>query len=73
MVRVSANMKIMVANRCRIRSVLGVRTGLGIGLGSVTGRCSVMVRVGDTVSIRVWIGFRIDLVWVWVRTFWLCS
>lgn len=66
-------MKIMVANRCRIRSVLGVRTGLGIGLGSVTGRFSVMDRVRDTVSIRVWIGFRTDLVWVWVRTFWLCS
>lgn len=73
MVRVSANMKIMVANRCRIRSVLGVRTRLRIGLGLVTGRFSVMVRVRDTVSIRVWIGFRTDLVWVWVRTFWLCS
>lgn len=50
-------MKIMVANRCKIRS------GLGIGLGSVTGRFSVTVivrnRVRDTVSIRVWID------WVW--------
>lgn len=53
----------MVVNRCKIRSVLGVRTGLGIGLGSVTGRFSVTVivrnRVRDTVSIRVWID------WVW--------
>lgn len=63
-------MKIMVANRCKIRSVLGVRT---VGLGLVTGRFSVMVRVRDTVrdtvSIRVSIGFRTDLVRVWVRTF----
>lgn len=67
-------MKIMVANGYRIQSVLGVRTGLGIGLESVTGSFSVTVRVRNRVrDIRVQIGFRTDLVRIWVRTFWLCS
>lgn len=48
--------------------------GLGIGLESVTGSFSVRVRVRDRVrDIRVQIGFRTDLVRIWVRTFWLCS